>query len=108
MAMTEEQALAWSRQIVLDVLEGRISRKATPLHYADDDAPHMATRYLENKDPEWLLERLERPEYTLEGKLEIAVNLRELADKGRALLGFEGTADEFLLYAIDILGMPDI
>lgn len=109
MIMTKEQALDASRRTIIDVLEGRISRKKTPSRYDDQNFPALAVEYVEQEDPRWLGERLEDPRYGLDGKLEVILYLHDdLAERGRRLVGFQGTADEFHDYAIGILGVPEL
>jgi hypothetical protein len=108
MAMSKEQTMAFSRRIVLGVLEGRITRKTSVPYYDDQNYPRLSVEYLEQEDPQWLMERLEDARYGLEGKLEVIIYLEENAERGRTLVGFEGTADAFYDYAIGILGVPEL
>lgn len=106
--MTADQALAWARQTVTDVLEGRVSRKLAPSYYADENLPQLAARYLENADADWLFERLKEPGYALDGKVEIVIALKEHGERGRRALGFDGSYEELLVYALEMLGLPDV
>ena len=107
MARTPEEARSWARQVVLDVLDVRISRKLTPGLYIEEDAVWRAVRYMEDIAPDWLLAQLEDPRFPSEGKLEVVVNMAKHAERARRLIGFEGTLEEFTPHTVKILGDPE-